>query len=215
MESYIAEAIRKRKYTTMLSLDISKAYDTCWWYAILKKLKKWKFDGKMLLFITNFTKGRSFQITVGNTFSTKMNIENGIVQEAVINVTIFLIGIENAADKVIKWTNENGFRISAEKTKSMLIHRRNRVLERRPRIINWINNVDIEMTNHHRILGLIFGQRLNWRDHIKDVKARAMKKMNIETTSYYLLYAQSQRNQEASDSGQKQQRYWKKNKTNI
>jgi hypothetical protein len=45
------------------------------------------------------------------------------------------------ADKVIKWTNENEFRISAEKTKSMFIHRRNRVLERRPKIRIWINNV--------------------------------------------------------------------------
>jgi hypothetical protein len=35
------------------------------------------------------------------------------------------------------------------------------------------------MSNHHRILGLIFDQRLNWKEHIKDAKARAMKKWNI------------------------------------
>jgi hypothetical protein len=29
------------------------------------------------------------------------------------------------ADKIIELTNENGYRISAEKTKSMFIHRRN------------------------------------------------------------------------------------------
>jgi hypothetical protein len=137
----------------MLSaMDISKAYDTCWRYAILKKLKEWKIDGKMLLFITNFTKDRSFR----NSFSTKMNIENG----AVISVTLFLIALtgickgmeeptkmiryaddwiihkpettksnrrlKKAANKVIKWTNENGFRISAEKTKSVFNHRKNR-----------------------------------------------------------------------------------------
>jgi hypothetical protein len=33
--------------------------------------------------------------------------------------------LKKVASKVIKWTNENGFRISAEKTKSMFIHRRN------------------------------------------------------------------------------------------
>jgi hypothetical protein len=33
------------------------------------------------------------------------------------------------------------------------------------------------MKNHIRILGLIFDQRLNWKEHIKDVKARAMKKL--------------------------------------
>jgi hypothetical protein len=86
---------------------------------------------------------------------------------------------KKAADKVIKWSNVNGFRISAEKTKSMFIHRWNRVLGRTPRIRIWINNVEIVMTNHHRILGLIFDQPLNWKEHIKDVKARAIKKLNI------------------------------------
>jgi hypothetical protein len=35
------------------------------------------------------------------------------------------------------------------------------------------------MTNHHCILGLIFDQRLNWKEHIKNLKPRAMKKLNI------------------------------------
>jgi hypothetical protein len=100
----------------------------------------------MLLFITNFTKDTSFRVTVGNTFSTKIRIEHGTVQGAVISVTLFLIAmtdickgmeeptkmigyaddwiiytshklprvakarLKKAADKVIKWTNENGFR---------------------------------------------------------------------------------------------------------
>jgi hypothetical protein len=106
--------------------------------------------------IKNFTKDRHFRNTVGNTFSTKMNIDNVIV----ISLTIFLsqptkmIGytddwiiytshkqprvaearLEKTADEVIKLTNENVFRILTEKTKSMFIHRKNRVLERRPRI---------------------------------------------------------------------------------
>jgi hypothetical protein len=109
------------------------------------------------IFITNFTKDRSFRVTVGNTFSTKMNIENGTVQGAVISVTLFLIamtdickGMEEPTkmigyvDDWIIYTshklprvaearlkkaadNENGFRISAKKTKSMFIHRRSRV----------------------------------------------------------------------------------------
>jgi hypothetical protein len=66
------------------------------------------------------------------------------------------------------------FSQKSEKKKSIFIH-----LERRPRVRIWINNVEIEMTNHHRILGLIFDQRLNRKVYIKDIKARAMKKLNI------------------------------------
>jgi hypothetical protein len=39
---------RKNHYTAMISLDISKAYDMYWPYNILKKVKTWKIDGKML-----------------------------------------------------------------------------------------------------------------------------------------------------------------------
>jgi hypothetical protein len=39
LENNIAEAIKKRQSTAMVSLDISKAYDVCWRYKILKKSK--------------------------------------------------------------------------------------------------------------------------------------------------------------------------------
>jgi hypothetical protein len=56
LECRIAEAIPKRSTQPCYLWTYQKAYDTCWRYAILKKLKEWKIDGKMLLFITNFTK---------------------------------------------------------------------------------------------------------------------------------------------------------------
>jgi hypothetical protein len=33
------------------------------------------------------------------------------------------------------------------------------------------------MVKKHRILGLTFDERLNWKEHIKDVKARATRKL--------------------------------------
>jgi hypothetical protein len=35
------------------------------------------------------------------------------------------------------------------------------------------------MVRQHRILGVIFDERANWRAHICDAKARALKKLNI------------------------------------
>jgi hypothetical protein len=71
--------------------------------------------------------------------------------------------LKKTADKVIECTNENGFRISAEKTKLMFIHKIDQFLVRirTPRIRIWFNNKGIEMTNHHRFLGMILDQRLN------------------------------------------------------
>jgi hypothetical protein len=55
----IAEATKKRQSTAIVSLDISKAYDMCSRYNILKKIKNWKIDGKILHFINEFMKNRT------------------------------------------------------------------------------------------------------------------------------------------------------------
>jgi hypothetical protein len=59
LENNIAEAVTKRKSTVMVSLDILKAYDMCWRYNILKKIKDLKIDEKLLHFINEFMKNRS------------------------------------------------------------------------------------------------------------------------------------------------------------
>jgi hypothetical protein len=40
----------------------------------------------------------------------------------------------------------------------------------------------LEMVRHHRILGLILDEKLNWKEPLKNVKARASKKLNLLKT---------------------------------
>jgi hypothetical protein len=87
--------------------------------------------------------------------------------------------ILNATDSIFKWAEENGFEISTEKTKTMLIHRRRPKIERRLKLNLFIKNERIEMVRQHCILGVIFDERANWRAHICDAKARVLKKLNI------------------------------------
>jgi hypothetical protein len=42
-----------------------------------------------------------------------------------------------------------------------------------------MNNEQVEILYHHHILGLTFDEKLKWKEHIKDVKARALRKLNI------------------------------------
>jgi hypothetical protein len=69
----------------------SKAYDTCWRYGILRKLKQWKIDGRILQFIKNFMLNRKLRIAVGNYFWNPKEIKNGVEQGAVLSVALFLI----------------------------------------------------------------------------------------------------------------------------
>jgi hypothetical protein len=68
IEGVIAETLRKRKYAALLSLDISKAYDTCWRLRIIRKLKDWKIDGKILKFSHSFMTKRTQQVAIGNIY---------------------------------------------------------------------------------------------------------------------------------------------------
>jgi hypothetical protein len=74
-----------------------------------QKLKECKIEGTMLLFITNFTKDKSFRARVGYTFSTKMNIKNGIVHGAVISVALFLIAMTDICKEMEKPRKMIGF----------------------------------------------------------------------------------------------------------
>jgi hypothetical protein len=81
--------------------------------------------------------------------------------------------LKKAANSDTKWANDNGLKITPGSTKTMLIH------TRRPQIKGntsfklrvLIKTEKIEMFKKQRILGLTFDERLNWKEHIKDVKA--------------------------------------------
>jgi hypothetical protein len=81
----------------MVSLDISKAYDMSWRYAILKN---WKIDGRMLCFIENFMKERTLRVVTGNMLSNEAAIEKGLVQGAVLSVTLLLLAISEICDGI-------------------------------------------------------------------------------------------------------------------
>jgi hypothetical protein len=84
----------------MASLVISKACDMSWTYAIIKKIKNWKIDQKILSIIENFMKERTLRVTVGNTLSNKAAIKNGVVQGAVLSVTLFLLAMSEICDGI-------------------------------------------------------------------------------------------------------------------
>jgi hypothetical protein len=78
--------------------------------------------------------------------------------------------LQRSANKIMKWVNETGFSISAEKTKTLLVHKRRPRAQSRPTLKIWMGECMLEMGRHQRILSLIFDERLNWKEHLKTVK---------------------------------------------
>jgi Reverse transcriptase (RNA-dependent DNA polymerase) len=83
--------------------------------------------------------------------------------------------MQKAMQQIIKWTNDTGFQISIEKTKSNLFSRKNYEIINRPKINIWIKEERIEQVRQHRILGLIFDSRMTSNEHILYAMAKAEK----------------------------------------
>jgi hypothetical protein len=109
LENFIMDAIRKKEYTALLSLDISKAYDTCWRFGVLRKLKQWILHGRILKFISDFMSNRKLKVAVGNHYSTPTSIENGVVQGAVLSVTLFFVAMTDIVKDIKEPTQIMGY----------------------------------------------------------------------------------------------------------
>jgi ribonuclease HI len=215
LSTEICDAFRTKESIVLTSLDLSKAYDMCWRYGIVKLLKNMPIDGRMLGNVKEFMTNRTLRVAIGAHISDLVTIENGVPQGAVLSVTLFLVALSNidrdierptktigyaddwvlyskaydvnqaesamqkALDSIEKWSRQTGFRFSEEKTVVMLFTKRHN--ERRTLQLH-LNGKPLENVPNHRILGLIFDDRLNWNAHIMDVKARATKKLSILKT---------------------------------
>lgn len=71
-----------------------------------------------------------------------------------------------------------GYKLPIEKTKAIIFYRDRRWLNNQ-NIDLFIKNSAIEFYESVKFLGLHFDQHLNWKIHIKQVKAKALKALNI------------------------------------
>jgi hypothetical protein len=61
-ESEIQEAFREKQHFLLVSLDLTKAYDACWRYNVIRILRDWQIKGHLLHFLKNFMADRKFRV---------------------------------------------------------------------------------------------------------------------------------------------------------
>lgn len=97
-DTYLAELERSLpatdEHSLLVSLDLSKAYDTTWRHGILRTLKSWRIRGRMLNLLQSFLDERMFQVCVGGHLSRTHRLENGVPQGSILSVTLFLVAIQ-------------------------------------------------------------------------------------------------------------------------
>ena len=75
--------------------DISKAFDKIWHNGILFKLKNYKFENFIILWILNLLENRTFKIKVNSSFSEIFQIEVGVPQGGVLSPILFSLYIND------------------------------------------------------------------------------------------------------------------------
>ena len=80
-------------------------------------------------------------------------------------------------NKIVNWTTKNGFTVSPNKTVAMHFCKCRRKTCREPEL--FINNNRIEVVKEHKFLGLIWDKNLNFKAHLKYLKSKCNKALNI------------------------------------
>src|SRR6218665_507431 len=91
------------------------------------------------------------------------------------NVKILINKIQQSIDIIHNWCDQNGFKISINKTTGVLFTNKNKI----PKINIKIGNENIKMDNNAKFLGVIFDRKLSWKLHIDYILKKCKKRLNL------------------------------------
>ncbi len=100
----ICQSIDNTQYTCIVFCDISKAFDRVWHAGLLLKLEQNGIEGALLDWIQNYLSSRSQKVFVGQSYSDTKLIKAGVPQGSVLGPLLFLIYVNDIADKLLSTT---------------------------------------------------------------------------------------------------------------
>lgn len=159
-------------------------------------------NGHLLMFIKNFLDDRKFHVRVGTKYSSIYTQQNGVPQGSVLSVLLFKVTpvksilfaddftvfitvdkvlqgqhiLQRTIENLTKWSTQNGLKFSLEKTRCMVFSRRRRA-QLMPSL--YLAGTPIKVVHKTRYLGLMIDSKLTWVSHIRDIRERSQKGINL------------------------------------
>lgn len=87
--------INNKTYTSMLLMDIEKAFDTVWQNALLHKLLTQNTPLYLIKIIQSYLHQRTFQVQIDSTLSSKKPIVAGVPQGGILSAFLFILYIND------------------------------------------------------------------------------------------------------------------------
>ena len=103
-------------------------------------------------------------------------VDDLVIYSSSNNINSIERRLQITINRIQQWANNHGFQFSTEKTTALHFHRK-RGLQQEPSLNIYGQRIHFHPTAKY--LGMIFDQRLRWKEHINSLKTKAIKSLDI------------------------------------
>ena len=213
----ILNSLEKKEANCFVFCDFSKAFDKVWHRGLLHKMKAYGITGNLINWFKSYLKARRQKVVIKNNSSAYCEISAGVPQGSVLGPLLFIIYINDIADKLISlsrlFADDTSFGYSNRDTmqlKNVIAHDLNEmdiwskkwlmsfnpdkteimIFSNRsvPENLDFsFNGKSVPITTSHKHLGVTFSNDAKWNNHVDNIKSSVSKHLNILRKLKYRL----------------------------
>ena len=192
----ILNSLENKEFSCFIFCDFSKAFDKVWHRGLLLKLNSYGIKGNLLNWFENYLHERKQRVIINDSSSSLCNLSAGVPQGSVLGPLLFLIYINDIADKVQSlcrlFADDTSLGYSSSNVDEIKIVAEHDFIELDIWSKKWLmsfnpdkteimifNNITlpdnfelsfngnpINLTNNHKHLGVTLSSDAKWNEHI-------------------------------------------------
>ena len=201
----------RNEVTSVVYSDIAKAFDTVSHSKLTKVIASYKICPRVIFWLQNFLTDRFQHVIINNSLSKPLRVFSGVPQGSVIGPLLFVMffndittcatsledkggislfaddaklfspsmeSLQDSLNKLYYWTEDFQLRLAPHKCYLLQI--------RKPSVTCqssaiFLNNMQLQSTDHIKDLGIIISNNLTWSKHIHSIYTKASAR------SYHIL----------------------------